>query len=306
MEKKNELNNSKFKKYHEETKKQELKNNMNNNNSGYNVFLETPPVSTRQNSINKKFPEEEFDYTKIENENFMYYDPEEEHNTFINVDDITFNNNNLNSQYLLFYCRTLNFSFILNKVDFESTYNIKEIEKYFSNNLIIKFFKEIKINNSENIEKAELLFNNICVESIDTLMTKVLFYEEVYKKENNVVSLKSVKQFINSMYIISDNKEHKIKSSKLLDIISKNVVGTSSNIGAKNKISKMLNEIGLNKIRLSDGYYFYGLEVKPSREIFKSFDGNNLINYDFNKSYKKLLSEREENINPKNSLVALS
>lgn len=310
MKKKNELNNSNFKKYHDVIKKNnnlynclnETNNsgNSNENNNFYNTMpivfdIKDTQISTRLSGMSGKSLNSEFDFTKIENEQFMHYDPTGDDNTFINYDNININNNNLTETYLLFYCSTLNFSFIINKIEFEVSYKTDEIESYFSKNLKIEFVKEIKIHDNENIEQIKSLFNNNCVESRESLETKILFYEDVYKKENGVISIDSVKRFINTMYIITDDKEHKVKSSELLNKISKHVIGTTSNIGVKNKISKMLNEIGLKKFRLSDGYYFYGLKVKHNKEYFNNHE---LIKSDFDDIYRNLIEERKEIIKP--------
>jgi hypothetical protein len=302
MKKNDELNNYTFKKYNDTEQKktkqcnENIKDNNtkinNNDNSKEDAFFNT--TTTHMLRTNTHISRDNIDYTNIENGNFQYS------NMYSNITDdygISTNYNNMNYDnisYLLFYCSTLYLSFVLNKIEYDDCFYKIDFENNFSNNLKIEFIKEIKTNNN-NIEYIESLFNNNCVASRECLMNTVLLYENVYKHEYNIISIDLIKQFINTTYIITDNKEDKIKSSDLLNIISKNINVQDCNIGIKNKISKMLNEIGLKKYRLSDGYYFYGLRTKREEKYIS----NDNID-DVNNAYMRLVEERNKEYETKN------
>jgi hypothetical protein len=78
---------------------------------------------------------------------------------------------------------------------------------------------------------------------------------------------------MNKMYIIDNDKKNKMKSSYLIDTLVRNLTRNymmtphTVDIGVRHKISKLLSEMGLQKFRLADGYYFYGLKSKTVTNI---------------------------------------
>ncbi len=74
-----------------------------------------------------------------------------------------------------------------------------------------------------------------------------------------------VKKFLKSKYTIDDDINHKMKASALYDIIiSSKIVKIDEDkiAGFRNRLSKYLKDIGLQKKRYNDGFYYYGIVEK--------------------------------------------
>lgn len=116
-------------------------------------------------------------------------------------------------------------------------------------------------------------FNSI--EEINTTLQRVSQFIEVTAEQNNTLGEeeKTVKSFLNSNFTFDTDLNHKMKASTLFDII---VASKECNIkeknasGFKNRLSRYLKEVGLQKKRYNDGFYYYGIvknEVKQLERI---------------------------------------
>ena len=76
---------------------------------------------------------------------------------------------------------------------------------------------------------------------------------------------KTVKSFLKNRYKISSDINHKMKASVIYDIIIKDescIIDKLKISDFKNRLSVYLKDIGLQKKRYNDGYYYYGIVDK--------------------------------------------
>lgn len=173
----------------------------------------------------------------------------------------------------------------------------------------IKLF-DYETTNIEIINFIEREFYNIKFNDVKEINKKLLLtsqYIEFLTKQDDSNMLEiseeiQVKKFINDNYTITDNVTDKMKASVLHDIIvNSKVLNIDSNkiAGFKTRLSKYLKELGLQKKRYNDGFYYYGIIGKRIQ-----FTGNlhhNIID-EFNKLKKKREEENQEFIfNTKNN-----
>lgn len=180
-------------------------------------------------------------------------------------DKIYINYQDYKANYSIYYCSTFNFSVIMetNSTEFDNDY----LGYYFSNAVKLELIKKIDID-YEKLKQCNELFNNTYIDSKDLLIKNIEYYENYILKSSTDITTEHIESFIRNFYDVDDNKDNKIKSSELLELIARNITRNSfiysrdKCIGIRNKISKKLIEIGLKKFRLADGYYFYGLKRK--------------------------------------------
>jgi len=122
------------------------------------------------------------------------------------------------------------------------------------------------------------LFDN--VDEISNALVVMASYVSITNKNdsnNDKIDLeeKSIKTFIDSHYTITTNVDHRLKASEIQDIILRAKeckIDNEKISGFKNRLSKYLKEIGLEKKRYNDGYYYYGLFPKSNISIQSRFD----------------------------------
>lgn len=122
-------------------------------------------------------------------------------------------------------------------------------------------------------------FNSI--EEINTTLQHVSQFIEITAEQTNTLEKeeKTVKSFLNSNFTFDTDLNHKMKASTLFDLIlgSKECKIEEKNAsGFKNRLSRYLKEMGLQKKRYNDGFYYYGIvknEVKQPARIaeFETF-----------------------------------
>jgi len=137
------------------------------------------------------------------------------------------------------------------------------------------------------------LFNEKCFESLAELdreietMNVLINKNATDFKDNR--EKKQVEKFINDNYEVNTNVGDKMKASELCSLIEENFqilgVCVGNIIAFRNRLSKYLLDIGLQKKRFGDGFYYYGLKGKYNG--FKNVDlkDDNVI--------EKLMKERE-------------
>jgi hypothetical protein len=136
------------------------------------------------------------------------------------------------------------------------------------------------------------IFNNI-EELNQTLSSTSQLIDLIGNKQTNTEPLleeeKTVKYYFKQYFEISDDVNTKMKASTLYDIIinSQNIckIDKSKLSGFKNRLSNYLKELGLQKKRYNDGYYYYGI-VKREKLITIDINGKN-------KSIEEMEKERE-------------
>jgi len=153
--------------------------------------------------------------------------------------------------------------------------------------------------NNDIINFIEREFNKAIFNDIEEVNKKILVtsqYIDFANKQNDSNILASseenqVKKFLNSKYTINDDVNNKMKASTLYDIIinSKAVKIENDKVaGFRTRLSKYLKDLGLQKKRYNDGFYYYGIVEKAP--IFNEYGGIKRLNI----TYDEIIRKREE------------
>ena len=159
-------------------------------------------------------------------------------NNLIEVDDIynqtfTIQNFTLSDRTALFYYKTINLNFTTNgiikinaKYNYLENYNLTHIYRFYSNR---KLFKEIKLENTSNIDKFE-------IQSIDSTSIDIgIHYEN--NNDNKIIKLLS-NSTIQFNYI---NNIHKLNINK--NNIASNLTKINENTTKINEINELIKNI---------------------------------------------------------------
>ena len=136
----------------------------------------------------------------------------------------------------------------------------------------IKLFG-IKTNNKDIINFIHREFNKVNFNDIDEVNKKLIVtsqyidFSNKHNDSNNIASSEEnqVKKFLHNNYTIDDDINHKMKASTLYDIIiNSNVIKIDNDkiSGFRTRLSKYLKDIGLQKKRYNDGFYYFGIVEK--------------------------------------------
>jgi hypothetical protein len=129
--------------------------------------------------------------------------------------------------------------------------------------------------NDEYISKAIEVFHNAYHTTIDELNQSIVNYHkyimEVETRVKDTYKHKNEQELINryllTTYEISQDLSYKIKSSVLCQEIGRFVLADTLNTQGLNvRLSNYLKELGLQKKRYNDGYYYYGLKPKNVKQ----------------------------------------
>ena len=149
--------------------------------------------------------------------------------------------------------------------------NVIIIESKFdfmgSNNKLKKLFQEIvfiakeRLSKETYIEVSKLskdVFVN--VDDVKTKLNRILHDKLIDSK----LSIDEIKFLIKKYFSIDTNPEHCVKFTNIWEIISSELKVSDSFVNyTKRQLPLILQDLGLNKKRLSDGIYWYGLVCKP-------------------------------------------
>lgn len=83
----------------------------------------------------------------------------------------------------------------------------------------------------------------------------------------SIAFINSITEYINFNYIITDNKNDKIKAHSLLTEIIENVTDVPEEKKLQNDLANILSTMNIKKRRLKDGMYYYGLVNKSNKKI---------------------------------------
>lgn len=123
--------------------------------------------------------------------------------------------------------------------------------------------KEIAVLLHTEFDRAT--FNDI--EELNKKMFIVAQHMEYSKKRNEMeqevaTEEGQVKSLLKHNYILTDNVDHKMKASTLYDIILNSPlvsIEPAKLAGFKTRLAKYLKDLGLQKKRYNDGFYYYGI-----------------------------------------------
>lgn len=169
----------------------------------------------------------------------------------------------------------LNEIYVLVHDKFLQTLVIKNPEKYCLHIInyhsefgFIKLFN-ISTSNENVINFIQNEYNAVLFNDINEINKKLLVTSQ-YIEVNDLNAFSYceesvVKKYLTNKYTIDNDVNHKMKASALYDIlISSNAIKIDADklAGFKTRLSKYLKDIGLQKKRYNDGFYYYGIVEK--------------------------------------------
>jgi hypothetical protein len=178
--------------------------------------------------------------------------------------------------------------------------NINYIIKNHPEFGFIKLF-DYSTDNKDIIEFIEREFDGSMFNVIEEVNKKLLVtsqYIDFLNKQNknNIIASteeNQVKKFLDSKYTIINDASKKMKASVLYDIIinSKYIkIDSNKFAGFRTRLSKYLKDLGLQKKRYNDGFYYYGI-------VEKTFQFDNNSNTDKSKisfNLEDIIKNRDE------------
>lgn len=210
---------------------------------------------------------------------------------------------------------SLNLAGIVNNIDIQKKYsnvtvilNTKFLQTLYilnpnadelailNNNVEYGFIKLFSLNTLSNdvIKFVSNEYDKAQFDNIDELNQKLqvtsqyIDFSVKHSPETDTTTEESiVKKYILSSFTIDNDINNKMKASVLHDtIVNSNVVTIEKSRlnGFKNRLSVYLKNLGLEKKRYNDGYYYYGIQAK------KTFSGNERIGM----SYQEIIAERNK------------
>ena len=114
-------------------------------------------------------------------------------------------------------------------------------------------------------------FDNI--DEINTHLQILSQYFDLYSNKTDDEETE-VSDFLKTYYIIDTDPNNKIKFSELYNTITTTPIINLNKLtlsNFKNRLSKYLKNLGLDKKRYQDGYYYYGLKKKANRELIQTY-----------------------------------
>ncbi len=129
--------------------------------------------------------------------------------------------------------------------------------------------------NQDILEHINKKYGNKSFETVEELNELLVttgetidFINQHSKSTNTLASEeKNIKEHFVNNYIIDTDLNHRMKASVLYDMIVEEpslnkFIEQSKLTSFKNRLSKYLKELGLQKKRYNDGYYYYGIRLK--------------------------------------------
>jgi hypothetical protein len=135
----------------------------------------------------------------------------------------------------------------------------------------IKLFDILVVDNQQLSDYIITTFDNKIFDNsneINKILDIVSTYIDLYKNSNNDEF--KIKEYITCNYNIDNDINNKIKFTNLFNSITTDLEISNPN-SLKNHLSQYLKNLGLNKKRFNDGYYYYGITKKEfidKKELF--------------------------------------
>lgn len=164
-------------------------------------------------------------------------------------------------------------SMIIKNPDEDELYAIQNYNQYG----FIKAFS-ILTNNKDVIDFIDRNFNILDFNNIDELNIRLISISEYIELSNKNTIIdnssefneeKNVKNYFKKNYTINNDINNKMKASILHDLIINHTFVLDKNklSGFKNRLSRYLKELGLEKKRYNDGFYYYGIKANTDNTI---------------------------------------
>jgi hypothetical protein len=175
----------------------------------------------------------------------------------------------------------------------------------FPDFVLIKSYEQL---NRKQVKDLNNFFDGRDFETIELVQTKLESFEQLFdlnEKDESDDEQTIIVSYFRSKFIVSDDSKKIMKATIIQEHITKDLkIGSHDPIQFKKRLSGYLLEIGLKKKRLSDGIYYYGLELnvtnKPSSDQRMSFiEMMNERCYDkdikkFSDAFSDIANERDE------------
>jgi hypothetical protein len=168
----------------------------------------------------------------------------------------------------------------------------------------IKLFS-IQTSKQDLVQFMDREFHRVVFDNVEEVNKKLQLASEYIDFSNkHIVSASAalseeqqVKHFLNLNFTLDKNIEHKMKASSLHEmVINSGVVSIEPDklAGFKNRLSKYLKELGLEKKRFNDGFYYYGVVAKRD---WRSSSNVTLPKVEIANMFFDLEKQREEDMN---------
>ncbi len=172
---------------------------------------------------------------------------------------------------------------ILRKYNLTELQELEHMEETMKQNPFYGFgtLFVLKTTSKDIVEHIRLSFQSKQFRSLDEI-NMVLKIEENYiqfVQNNQAVGLdeekeaeeQNVKRYLHSYFEIDNNPDHKYKAQVLFQFFANQKdAGFSVDTNFRNRLSKYLINMGLQKKRFSDGYYYYGLVKRENPVDFET------------------------------------
>ena len=197
-------------------------------------------------------------------------------------------NNNSNTLLIGLFNKKFLKSMIIKNPDEDELYAIQNYNQYG----FIKVFS-ILTNNKDVIDFIDRNFNILDFNNIDELNIRLISISEYIELSNKNTIIdnssefneeKNIKNYFKKNYTINNDINNKMKASTLHDLIINHTFVLDKNklSGFKNRLSRYLKELGLEKKRYNDGFYYYGIKANTDNTTL-----------DFQNSHINLYEERK-------------
>jgi hypothetical protein len=182
-------------------------------------------------------------------------------------------NDNSNTLLIGLFNKKFLKSMIIKNPDEDELYAIQNYNQYG----FIKVFS-ILTNNKDVIDFIDRNFNILDFNNIDELNIRLISISEYIELSNKNIIIdnssefneeKNVKNYFKKNYTINSDINNKMKASTLHDLIINHTFVLDKNklSGFKNRLSRYLKELGLEKKRYNDGFYYYGIKANTDNTI---------------------------------------
>jgi hypothetical protein len=182
-------------------------------------------------------------------------------------------NDNSNTLLIGLFNKKFLKSMIIKNPDEDELYAIQNYNQYG----FIKVFS-ILTNNKDVIDFIDRNFNILDFNNIDELNIRLISISEYIELSNKNIIIdnssefneeKNVKNYFKKNYTINNDINNKMKASILHDLIMNHTFVLDKNklSGFKNRLSRYLKELGLEKKRYNDGFYYYGIKANTDNTI---------------------------------------
>lgn len=143
-------------------------------------------------------------------------------------------------------------------------YGFIKLFDILTNNELVKGFIHNTYANNKFNDKDEI------IKLLGVTSDFIKIYNKLDKENSKVLDEQTqIKNYLETNFIIDDDINNRIKFTELLSLIENSPLIDIDKMklkGLRNRLPNYLKNLGLNKKRYNDGYYYYGIKSKYSQE----------------------------------------